>query len=307
MGSFLRLRDFGFTYGGLTGKTKSDFGKGSASFVTFLEVVNNVRLRGSHLQKVCVGKGESQHRVMRDDVLFNGSSETPEEVALSSVVHFDPEPNTYLNSFCFGYRLRSVSFVDPTYLAYFFRSSAGREMVASLAQGATRYNIAKTKFLELEIDLPSMERQRAIATAISQADDQVAALERLIAKKQAIKQGMMQQLLTGNSRLRGFSAPWVESHVGQLLEFKNGLNKSSEYFGSGTPIVNFMDVMNGPRITAGDVAGRVTLSRDEIKRFSAKRGDLFFTRTSETVDEVGTVLGDRLVDQRVGLGRRWGC
>ncbi len=49
-----------------------------------------------------------------------------------------------------------------------------------------------------------------------------------------------------------------------------------------------MDVMNGPIINAEDVDGRVTLVADEIRRFSARRGDLFFTRTSETVGEVGT-------------------
>ena len=58
---------------------------------------------------------------------------------------FDPKASTFLNSFCFGFRLRPDAAVDPTYLAYFFRSSAGRSLVASLAQGATRYNIAKTK------------------------------------------------------------------------------------------------------------------------------------------------------------------
>ena len=57
-----------------------------------------------------------------------------------------------------------------------------------------------------------------------------------------------------------------------------------------------MDVIHGPIIASTDVGGRVTLTRDEIKRFSAKRGDLFLTRTSETVDEVGTaaVLVDHI-------------
>lgn len=81
---------------------------------------------------------------------------------------------------------------------------------------------------------------------------------------------------------------WEAQTIGDLLEFKNGLNKASEFFGTGTPIVNFMDVMRGPFIAASDVNGKVTLSRKEVERFSARRGDLFFTRTSETVDEVGT-------------------
>lgn len=162
MSTTVRLRDVGTTYGGLTGKTKADFGKGDASFVTFLEVINSTRLRGKFLGRVRVARNERQNRVLRHDLLFNGSSETPEEVALSAVVDFEPAPGTFLNSFCFGFRLLRGATVDPTYLAYLFRSSAGRSLVASLAQGATRYNIAKTKFLDIELALPSPERQHQI-------------------------------------------------------------------------------------------------------------------------------------------------
>src|SRR5699024_6222016 len=143
----------------------------------------------------------------RGDLLFNGSSETPEEVALSAVVDFDPDAQTYLNSFCFGYRLKDDARVAPAFLAYFFRSGAGRALVAPLAQGATRHNIAKTKFLNVELQLPGLDRQMEIVEALSHADDLIAALERLIAKKQAIKQGMMQQRLTGKTRLPGFTEP----------------------------------------------------------------------------------------------------
>ena len=289
MTTSVRLRDIGRAYGGLTAKTKADFGQGNASFVTFVEVIGNARLRGNSLDRVRVAKAERQNRVMRGDLLFNGSSETPEEVALSAVVDFEPTASTYLNSFCFGFRVRSGATADPTYLAYFFRSSAGRSLVACLAQGATRYNIAKTKFLDIELDLPPMERQREIVGSLCDADDLTAALKRTIAKKRAVRQGIMQQLLTGKTRLPGFTERWRHVSVGELLEFKNGLNKGREFFGAGTPIVNFMDVMHGPLIRAETVTGRVTLTQDEIKRFSARRGDLFFTRTSESVKEIGTV------------------
>ncbi|GAA3965252.1 restriction endonuclease subunit S [Gordonia caeni] len=216
MSSTVRLREVGSTYGGLTGKTKADFGRGDARFVTFLEVINSTRLSGRALEQVQVKKGERQNSVKRGDVLFNGSSETPEEVALSAVVDFDPNISTFLNSFCFGFRLRPDAAVDSTYLAYFFRSTAGRSLVSSLAQGATRYNIAKTKFLDVELALPSIERQREIVEWLKDADDLIATLERLIAKKQAIKQGMMQQLLTGRTRLPGFTAPWRETTWGDV-------------------------------------------------------------------------------------------
>lgn len=242
MSSTVRLREIGSTYGGLTGKSKADFGRGDARFVTFLEVINSTRLSGRALERVEVKKGERQNRVKCGDVLFNGSSETPEEVALSAVVDFDSNIVTFLNSFCFGFRLRPDAAVDPTYLAYFFRSSAGRSLVSSLAQGATRYNIAKTKFLDVELALPSFERQHEIVEWLNDADDMVATLERLIAKKQAIKQGMMQQLLTGRTRLPGFTGQWAQLHAGDLGTFKGGSGFAPRFQGSASGPIPFFKV-----------------------------------------------------------------
>lgn len=197
----VRLCDAGATYGGLTSKNKEDFGRGSARFVTFMEVMAGPRLRGERLESVVVGPSERQNRVVRGDVLFNGSSETPEEVALAAAVDFDPSEATYLNSFCFGYRVKRSDLIDPAYLAFFFRSSSGRALVASLAQGATRYNIAKTKFLALAPELPPIEEQRAVVAVLVEVDDEIGALGDRLGKAQAIKQGMMQELLTGRTHL----------------------------------------------------------------------------------------------------------
>lgn len=197
----LPLRASGSTYGGLTGKSKPDFGIGQARYVTFLDVIYNTRISEPTLELVDVHPAEHQNRVINGDVLFNGSSETPEEVALSAVVDFEAEPATYLNSFCYGYRLREGSPIDPTYLAYFFRASPGRALISSLAQGATRYNIAKTKFLELAPLLPPLDEQAAVVRVLNDADDELAALRIRLVKARSIKAGMMQQLLTGRTRL----------------------------------------------------------------------------------------------------------
>lgn len=287
MGPSVRLRDLGGTYGGLTGKTKADFGhSGTASFITFLEVINSTRLQGLPLARVQVGKGETQNRVLRGDLLFNGSSETPEEVALSAVVDFEPDASTYLNSFCFGYRLIPGACVDPTFLAYFFRSSIGRALVSSLAQGSTRYNIAKTKFLDLELDLPSADAQRATVQALTDADESAATLERVIAKKQAIKLGMMQQLLTGKSRLSGFDQPWSALRLRDAGATYGGLyGKTKDDFGSGSArFVTFMEVIEGARLT-GRRLEMVRVRTTEFQNCVA-RGDVLFNGSSETPEDV---------------------
>ena len=77
---------------------------------------------------------------------------------------------------------------------------------------------------------------------------------------------------------------WVIIPIGKLLEFKNGLNKAKDFFGKGTPIVNYMDVLENPGITIADINGKVTVNGDEKRAYQVKQGDVFFTRTSETVD-----------------------
>ena len=195
-----KMGNIGSIYGGLSGKSKVDFGSGNAHYVTFLGVLENVILDTRHTEQVHVGSGESQNRVMKGDLLFNASSETPGDLAIGAVMG-EQLDNLYLNSFCFGFRIRDENQHVPLFLAYFFRGSVGRAIMNALAQGATRYNMSKSQFLALELSVPSYEEQHAIVSVLSDMDAEIAALEQRRDKTRAIKQGMMQQLLTGRVRL----------------------------------------------------------------------------------------------------------
>ena len=195
-----RLGDLGSTYGGLTGKRKRDFGDGAGRYVTFMNVMANVSIDCERFDRVRIGSNESQNRVMRGDLLFNGSSETPEEVAMCSLLTEDV-PNLYLNSFCFGFRFRDDKEANGLFLAYYIRSREGREVMKSLAQGSTRYNLSKRALLDASIELPLFPEQAAIATVLSDMDAELSALGARRDKTRALKQGMMQELLTGRTRL----------------------------------------------------------------------------------------------------------
>ena len=80
---------------------------------------------------------------------------------------------------------------------------------------------------------------------------------------------------------------WEIEKIGNLFEFKNGLNKGKEFFGYGTPIINYTDVYNHRGLTKKEVNGKVSLENNELNRYAVKKGDVFFTRTSETPEEVG--------------------
>jgi type I restriction enzyme S subunit len=195
-----RLSEIGSTYGGLTGKSKTDFGAGSARYVTFVNVMANVIIDSGAFEPVRVAPTESQNRVICGDLLFNGSSETPEEVALCSLVK-ENMSDLFLNSFCFGFRLRNEALADGLFLAYYIRGSEGRDLMKSLAQGSTRYNLSKRALLEAEVKIPAKAEQSAIAAVIADMDAELAALEARREKTRALKQGMMQELLTGRTRL----------------------------------------------------------------------------------------------------------
>lgn len=80
---------------------------------------------------------------------------------------------------------------------------------------------------------------------------------------------------------------WTEHTLGDIFKFKNGINKEKEAFGQGTPIVNYTDVWKKRGLKAEDIKGRVVLSKNEIQNYEVKCGDVFFTRTSETIEEIG--------------------
>lgn len=276
----------GETYGGLTGKTKKDFGTGEAQYVTFMNVISNVVIDIDVFDRVHITPAESQNRVRRNDLLFNGSSETPEEVAFCAV-HLGDFSELYLNSFCFGYRVRDQHAIDPLFLAYLFRSTTGRELVKALAQGSTRYNISKRALLGAPLALPPTPEQRAIAAALSDVDALLATLDQVIAKKRDLKQASMQQLLTGEARLPGFSGNWEVKQLGDIGQFLKGRGVKKDEAQSGTL----------PCIRYGEI---YTHHNDYIKSFNSwispqvaatatrlKQGDLLFAGSGETKEEIG--------------------
>ena len=157
-------------------------------------------MKAELFEDVVVREGERQNSCHKGDLFFNTSSETPEEVGICAMLDTEQE-YLYLNSFCFGYRLSDENVV-PEYLAYYFRSNEGRKLMTVLAQGVTRYNMSKSAFNNAKIKMPtSFMEQKAIAEVLKSMDKEIEAIEIKKAKYESLKQGMMQQLLTGKIRL----------------------------------------------------------------------------------------------------------
>ena len=277
---------YGRTYGGLTGKSKHDFGRGSALYVTFLDIMENVVIDGTSFEPVDVGVGESQNAVQRGDVLFTGSSETAEEVAMCALVIVERQ-RLYLNSFCFGYRIDCHDDLDGLFLTYLMRGPVGRRAIASLAQGSTRYNISKRALLQAPLPRPLVHEQRAIAAALSDVDALLDGLNRLIAKKRDLKQATMHQLLTGEMNLPGFSGEWERKRLGEIGHFLKGSGVKRDDSQSGTlACVRYGEIYTTHHDYVRTFHSRIS-SEVAATATRLEYGDLLFAGSGETKEEIG--------------------
>jgi type I restriction enzyme S subunit len=156
------LGKLGKFYGGLNGKSKDDFTKGNAAFITYKNVYSNPALDLDPEDTVKIGEDENQRTLEYGDVVFTGSSETPNECGFSAVVTKTPEKELYLNSFCFFFRFYDISCVEPDFLKHLFRSHSLRCQIGKTASGVTRFNVSKKKMEKIQIPLPPIEIQREI-------------------------------------------------------------------------------------------------------------------------------------------------
>ncbi len=116
---------------------------------------------------------------------------------------------------------------DSLYL-YYFVDSQYKYLRALSAGDGGRGGLNKKILLNLNVAIPSKSEQKRIATALSNIDALISELGKLIEKKRAIKQGAMQQLLTGKIRLKGFTEPWVEKKLGEICDVKRGVRVTRE-------------------------------------------------------------------------------
>ena len=196
----VRLGEIGTAYGGLVNKNKEDFENGNALFITYMNVFSNGKIDINNLGQVRILPSEKQEQVQYGDIFFTVSSETPEEVGMASVL-LNEVQNTYLNSFCFGYRLNDFKSIIPVYASYLFRGDDFRKKMYKIAQGSTRFNISKTEVLNMRITIPSIEEQNTIASVLVNADKEIEIQKQKLARLQEEKKGLMQVLLTGKKRI----------------------------------------------------------------------------------------------------------
>lgn len=184
-----KLGDIGNTYTGLSGKTKKDFGHGKAHFITYMNVYANPVTDKNMVDKIEIdGK---QNIVKPGDIFFTTSSETPDEVGMSSVL-IDDLPNTYLNSFCFAFRPTKET--NPYFMSSMLRSSQFRKKMIKLAQGISRFNISKDKVMRLNIELPELDEQKKIGELFNTLSNEIDNEKVKFSKLKQMKKFLLQSM-----------------------------------------------------------------------------------------------------------------
>ena len=159
-------------------------------------------------------------------------------------------------------------------------------------EGAGIPSISKSSIESLKILIPSLETQEKIVKILDNFTKYVTELQAELQARNK-QYNYYRDMLLSEDYLNKISEKFIEDKfvewkmLGELFEFKNGLNKGKDFFGKGTPIINYLDVYKRNKIYLDDLLGLVETTEDEQKRYSIKRGDVFFTRTSETKEEIG--------------------
>lgn len=182
-------------------------------------------------------------QIKEGDVLISKDGTIGKVAFLNSI----PGPGT-LNSGVFVVRSKQENAVNQAYLSWIFKSIWFKSFIDQLTAGSTINHLYQKDFVKFQLIYPKdKSEQTRIATALSNVDALIAELGKLIEKKRAIKQGAMQQLLTGKKRLKGFTEPWEEKKLGEDATILRG--------GSPRPIEDYItDSQDGLNwIKIGDV------------------------------------------------------
>lgn len=194
--------------------------------------------------------------------------------------------------------------VNKRYLHHLLRNPAYLPEYARLSTGMRigQWDLGFDDFKNIPFLIPPLDEQAKIADYL---DNGCASLDAMLSKTRSsieeykkLKQAVITQSVTKGVRgeremkdsgidyIGQIPAKWVLGKLRNVGDTQNGISKSSEFFGKGFPFVSYSDVYKNYSLPFA-VSGLVESTPEEQERYSVKEGDIFFTRTSETIEEVG--------------------
>jgi type I restriction enzyme S subunit len=198
-----RLKELGYLYSGLSGKSGADFtdeDSNSAPFIPFTNIAKNFNLSITELKYVIVLPNEQQNSIKKNDLFFLMSSEDFADLGKSSLLLNTIEFKIYLNSFCKGFRFIKKN-IEPQFINYLLHSSACRAALSNEGRGFTRINLRMDKINDLVLSIPPLPEQTAMAAYLdmktAQIDRIVSTINIQIDKLKELRKTLINDVVTG--------------------------------------------------------------------------------------------------------------
>lgn len=252
-------------------------------------------IAAKHLMKIETGSRNTEHKTDMGKYPFFVRSQKVEHI---DTYHYDCEAvltagdgvgtgkvfHHYIGKFDAHQRVYVMSNFDGITGRYFynyFSENFGNEVSKYTAKSSVD-SVRRNMIAEMLIPTPTIPEQERIAETLSNVDSMISSLEKLIAKKKAVKQGAMQELLTGKKRLPGFIGEWYETTIGEHCCVFDGTHQTPKYTLAGIP---FYSVEN---VTANDFVNTKFITTEEHEQLSSKckieKGDILMTRIGSIGD-----------------------
>ena len=252
------------------------FGKG-IKFISVMDILNNPVITYDCIRaSVQATDAEiSSFSVENGDILFQRSSETLEDVGRANV-YIDDRVAVFGG---FVIRGKKKANYNPLFFRYLLSSPYARKRIIPMGAGAQHFNIGQEGLSKVSLNFPSIEEQTKIASLLHLLDERIATQSKLIEKLESLIKGLNDSLYAqyGNE---------VKTSFANLGTSYSGLSgKSAQDFGSGKPFITYLNVYSNNAINENDF--QYVAIKDGEKQNIVEYGDVLFTLSSETPEEVG--------------------
>ncbi len=240
-------------------------------------------------------KVKLQKYVQTGDIII---ADTAEDETVGKCIEIKNEKNEKILAGLHTFFCHPITPFASGWLGYYINSSNFHNQLLPYITGIKVSSISRASILETKLLEPPLSEQKAIVQALIDVDNLIVALDKKISKKRLLKQGAMQQLLTGKKRLSGFSGEWVEIKLKEVCEFQNGYtpSKSVKYFWENGTIPWF-------RMEDIRTNGRILDHAIQYVTYEAVKGNLFpagsiIMSTTATIGEYALLIVDSLANQQ---------
>lgn len=247
----------------------------------------------------CVFVSEERYKQDTNIIVKNGDVLVSKDGTIGKVaVVSNLQYPTTLNSGVFVIRTKNEKITQEG-LGLVFISPYFKDFIKRLTAGSTIVHLYQKDIVNFTFPIPTLPEQHSIASALTSIDNLISSLGKLIEKKKNIKQGTMQQLLTGKTRLKGFNEPWMEHTIDELFDLGNGYTPSKSnpaYWTNGTiPWFRMEDIRTNGRILKDSIQH---VTPEAVKGNGLYPKYSIILSTTATIGEHALLIANSLANQQ---------